>query len=138
METLIFDLKKQIIEALNLEDVTPDDIDTNAPLFVEGLGLDSIDALELIVLMEKQYGIKLEDPGKSKEIFRSVATMADYISKNRFCTGFGCRVYTRCTVQPAERRWSVALAGNHAFPPALRRGTFQHTGIAKNGRCGSR
>ena len=83
METLIFDLKKQIIEALNLEDVTPDDIDTNAPLFVEGLGLDSIDALELIVLMEKQYGIKLEDPGKSKEIFRSVATMADYISKNR-------------------------------------------------------
>ena len=49
METLIFDLKKQIIEALNLEDITPDDIDTNAPLFVEGLGLDSIDALELIV-----------------------------------------------------------------------------------------
>ena len=83
METLIFDLKKQIIEALNLEDITPDDIDTNAPLFVEGLGLDSIDALELIVLMEKQYGIKLEDPGKSKEIFRSVGTMADYITKNR-------------------------------------------------------
>ncbi|HPV87930.1 MAG TPA: phosphopantetheine-binding protein [Bacteroidales bacterium] len=83
METLILDLKKQIIEALNLEDITPDDIDTNAPLFVEGLGLDSIDALELIVLMEKRYGIKLEDPGKSKEIFQSVATMADHIQKHR-------------------------------------------------------
>ncbi|MDD2641757.1 MAG: phosphopantetheine-binding protein [Bacteroidales bacterium] len=83
MEELILELKKQIIEALNLEEITPDDIDTNAPLFVEGLGLDSIDALELIVLMEKNYGIKLTDPGKSKEIFKSVATMAEYIQANR-------------------------------------------------------
>ncbi|HKM30553.1 MAG: acyl carrier protein [Bacteroidales bacterium] len=82
MEQLILDLKKQIIEVLNLEDITPEDIDENAPLFVEGLGLDSIDALELIVLMEKQYGIKLEDPGKSKDIFRSIATMAEYIQAN--------------------------------------------------------
>ncbi|NLA15446.1 MAG: acyl carrier protein [Bacteroidales bacterium] len=82
MEHMILDLKKQIIEVLNLEDMTPEDIDDNAPLFVEGLGLDSIDALELIVLMEKQYSIKLEDPGKSKEIFRSIATMAQFIQEN--------------------------------------------------------
>ena len=58
MEELIVELKKQIIEVLNLEDVKPEDIDNDAPLFGEGLGLDSIDALELIVLMEKNYGIK--------------------------------------------------------------------------------
>ena len=76
-------LKKEIIDVLNLEDVTPDDIDNDAPLFGEGLGLDSIDALELIVLMEKNYGIKLQDPTKGKEIFQSISTMADYIAKNR-------------------------------------------------------
>ncbi|MBR6441840.1 MAG: acyl carrier protein [Bacteroidales bacterium] len=84
MEELILQLKKQIIEVLNLEDVRPEDIDENAPLFGnEGLGLDSIDALELIVLMEKNYGIRLQDPNQGKEIFKSVAVMADYISKNR-------------------------------------------------------
>ena len=83
MEELILNLKKQIIEALNLEDLTPDDIDANASLFGEGLGLDSIDALELIVLMEKNYGIRLKDPNEGKEIFKSVAVMADYISKHR-------------------------------------------------------
>ena len=83
MDELIYTLKQQIIEALNLEDMTPEDIDQNAALFGEGLGLDSIDALELIVLMEKNYGIKLKDPAQGKEIFKSVAVMADYISKNR-------------------------------------------------------
>ena len=83
MEELILKLKQEIIEALNLEDVKPEDIDENASLFGEGLGLDSIDALELIVLMEKNYGIKLSDPNQVKEIFKSVAVMADYISKNR-------------------------------------------------------
>lgn len=83
MEQLILQLKKEIIEVLNLEDITPDDIDANASLFGEGLGLDSIDALELIVLMEKNYGIKLKDPNEGKQIFQSVAVMADYISKNR-------------------------------------------------------
>ena len=62
MDELIYTLKQQIIEALNLEDMKPEDIDENASLFGEGLGLDSIDALELIVLMEKNYGIKLQDP----------------------------------------------------------------------------
>lgn len=83
MEELIEKLKEQIIEALNLEDVKPEDIDNDAPLFGEGLGLDSIDALELIVLIEKNYGIKLGNPAQGREIFKSVNTMADFISKNR-------------------------------------------------------
>lgn len=68
---------------LNLEDLKPEDIDENAPLFGEGLGLDSIDALELIVLMEKDYGIKLEDANQGREIFKSIATMAEYINEHR-------------------------------------------------------
>ena len=83
MENFIYELKKQIIEVLNLEDVTPEDIDNDAPLFGEGLALDSIDALELIVLIEKNYGIKLKDPAAGKEIFKSINVMADYIAKNR-------------------------------------------------------
>lgn len=83
MNTLIDQLKKQIIEALNLEDMTAQDIDSEAPLFGEGLGLDSIDALELIVLLEREYGIKLTNPAEGKEIFRSVTSIADFVSKNR-------------------------------------------------------
>ena len=83
MEEMILKLKQEIIEVLNLEDIKPEDIDNDAPLFGEGLGLDSIDALELIVLMEKNYGIKLQDPAKVKEIFKSINVMADYIQKNR-------------------------------------------------------
>ena len=83
MEELILKLKQEIIEVLNLEDVKPEDIDNDAPLFGEGLGLDSIDALELIVLMEKNYGIKLQDPAKGKEIFKSINVMADFIQNNR-------------------------------------------------------
>lgn len=83
MENLIKELKEEIIKTLNLEEVRPEDIDENAPLFGEGLGLDSIDALELIVLMEKSYGIKLQDPNQGKEIFKSIVTMAEYVQKNR-------------------------------------------------------
>jgi len=83
MEELILKLKQEIIEVLNLEDIKPEEIDNDAPLFGEGLGLDSIDALELIVLMEKNYGIKLQDPAKGKEIFKSINVMADFIQKNR-------------------------------------------------------
>ena len=71
MEDLILELKKEIIEVLNLEEVTPEDIDSDAPLFGEGLGLDSIDALELMMLMQKNYGIKIENSEKGKEIFQS-------------------------------------------------------------------
>jgi acyl carrier protein len=83
MEELIAQLKEQIIDALNLEDLTPADIADDAPLFGEGLGLDSIDALELIVLMERNYGIKLKEAAEGKAIFQSVRVMAEYIAKNR-------------------------------------------------------
>lgn len=83
MNELILKLKHEIIEVLNLEGVKPEDIDDKAPLFGEGLGLDSIDALELIVLLEKNYGIKISDPSEGKAIFASVETMADYITKHR-------------------------------------------------------
>lgn len=83
MEELIEKLKSEIIEVLNLEDIEPGDIDADAPLFGEGLGLDSIDALELIVLLEKNYGIKIEDPKDGKKIFFSVRTMAEYITEHQ-------------------------------------------------------
>lgn len=83
MEELILQLKNQIIEVLNLEEMAPEDIDADAPLFGEGLGLDSIDALELIVLLDRQYGIKLTNPAEGKEIFKSITSIADYVSKNR-------------------------------------------------------
>jgi len=83
MEKLINDLKEQIIEALNLEDYSVEEINADEPLFGEGLGLDSIDALELIVLLEKNYGIKLNDPEKGKEIFKSIRVLAEYINANR-------------------------------------------------------
>ena len=83
MGQLIEKLKQEIIEVLNLEDVGPDEIEPQAPLFGDGLGLDSIDALELIVLLEKNYGIKIDDPKKGKDVFYSVQTMAEFIEKNR-------------------------------------------------------
>ena len=83
MENLINDLKVKIIEILNLEDVSVGDIKNDDPLFGDGLGLDSIDALELIVLLDKEYGIKITDPKEGKTIIQSVEVMADYIEKNR-------------------------------------------------------
>lgn len=84
MEELVHELKEKIIETLSLEEMSADDIDADAPLFGEnGLGLDSIDALELIVLLEKQYGIKLDDPSQGKEIFKSVSTIAQYVARHR-------------------------------------------------------
>lgn len=82
MEQLIAKLKSEIIEVLNLSELSPDDIDENAPLFVEGLGLDSIDALELIVLLEKKYGLKLGTAEEGKKVLRTVRTMAEFISEN--------------------------------------------------------
>jgi len=72
MEELIEKLKVQIIEQLNLEDMEPEDIDAEESLFGEGLGLDSIDALELIVLLEKEYGIKIQNPKEGQKIFFSI------------------------------------------------------------------
>lgn len=83
MDALVNELKTKIIEALNLVDLKPEDIDADAPLFGEGLGLDSIDALELMLLLEKNYGIKLKNPAEGKEVFKSVRTMAEYIKANQ-------------------------------------------------------
>lgn len=83
MDELKHQLKQQIIEVLSLEEINPEDIVDSEPLFGEGLGLDSIDALELIVLMEKNYGIRLNNPAEGKAIFASLDTMADYIAQHR-------------------------------------------------------
>lgn len=83
MEALITKLKTEIIEVLNLTEMNPGDIDENAPLFVDGLGLDSIDALELIVLLEKKYGLKLGTAEEGKQVLRSVTSMAEFITANQ-------------------------------------------------------
>ena len=84
MDNLKEDLKKQIIEQLNLEDIQVADIADDALLFNDqGLGLDSIDALELIVLLEKYHGIQVTNPDEGKEAFLSINTMADYIHKRK-------------------------------------------------------
>ena len=83
MDELIDKLKQEVIQQLNLEDISAEDIDPDAALFGEGLGLDSIDALELIVLLEKNYGIKIEDPKDGKKIFFSIRTMAEYITEHK-------------------------------------------------------
>jgi len=84
MEQLINDLKLQIKEALHLEELSLEEFDENVPLFGEdGIGLDSIDILEIIVLLEKEYGIRLSNPKEGKAIFQSVKTIAEYVQANR-------------------------------------------------------
>ena len=83
MEALKQELKEKIIDILNLEDIKPEEINDGDALFGDGLGLDSIDALELIVMLDKDYGIKLADPKEGRAIFQSIDTMASYISENR-------------------------------------------------------
>ncbi len=79
MQDLKYTLKEQIIEELNLEDIKPEDIEDDAPLFGDGLGLDSIDALELVVLMEKYHGVKILDETVGKKVLASISSMAEYI-----------------------------------------------------------
>jgi acyl carrier protein len=83
MDELIEQLKAQVIEQLNLEDIDPEDINADDPLFGDGLGLDSIDALELIVLLEREYDIKIKDTSEGKKIFASLRTMAQYIQDHK-------------------------------------------------------
>lgn len=83
MEALKQELKEKIITILNLEDVNPEDINDTDALFGDGLGLDSIDALELIVMLDKDYGIKLSDPKEGKAIFQSINSMSAYITEHR-------------------------------------------------------
>ncbi|MGE6761300.1 phosphopantetheine-binding protein [Corallococcus interemptor] len=78
------EIKRLVIETLNLEDVKPDDIDPGAPLFVEGLGLDSIDALELGLALQKSYGVVLaSDSKENRRHFASVRALADFVSNHR-------------------------------------------------------
>ncbi len=80
IEDLILKLKKEIIDQLQLEGMTPEEVDPEAPLFgEEGLGLDSIDVLELVVLLDKNYGIKIRTPKEGSKIFYSIRTIAEYI-----------------------------------------------------------
>jgi acyl carrier protein len=84
MQQLELELKKLIVETLMLEDVAPDDIDPEAPLFVDGLGLDSIDALELSMAVNNAYGVKIEaDDETNRKIFGSVRALATYVHEHR-------------------------------------------------------
>jgi len=82
VEELIPLVKSGIIKQLNI-DMTPEALDENTALFGEGLGLDSIDALELIVMIDRDFGIKIGDPKEARKIFESVRVMAEYIQENR-------------------------------------------------------
>lgn len=83
MNTSTTDLKTKIIEALKLQDITPDQIADDAPLFGSGLGLDSIDALELVVMLEKNYGVVIKDIEQGRPAFRSVRSLAEFIDSKR-------------------------------------------------------
>jgi acyl carrier protein len=84
MNTLEREMKDLIVEALMLEDVTPDEIETDAPLFGEGLGLDSIDALELAIAIDRKYGVKIRaEDENTREIFRSVASLVAHVAAAR-------------------------------------------------------
>ncbi len=80
---LIEEIKRLIIDRLKLEEITPEDIDPDAPLFGEGLGLDSIDALELVIGLENQYGVSIPDAEVGKKVFQSVRTIAQYVIENQ-------------------------------------------------------
>jgi acyl carrier protein len=82
-DDLIAEVKNLIIDRLKLEEITVADIITDAPLFGEGLGLDSIDALELVIGLEKEYGVSIPDAEVGKKVFQSVRTIAQYIVDNR-------------------------------------------------------
>jgi len=81
--TSIREVKELIISTLNLEDITPDDIEDNAPLFRDGLGLDSVDAIELMVMIDNKFRIKLDNADVAKSIFESAKTLTDFINKDR-------------------------------------------------------
>ena len=84
MDSLEQELKQMIIEVLDLEDITPEDINAEEPLFVDGLGLDSIDALELGVALQKRYGVKIDaENEQTKSYFSSVKNLAKFVAENR-------------------------------------------------------
>jgi acyl carrier protein len=82
-ESLVEQLKKDIIEQLNLADINPDDIQPDTPLFGTGLGLDSIDSLEISVLLERKYKVKITDSAEGRKVFQSLRTIAEFIESKR-------------------------------------------------------
>lgn len=82
-EELILEFKNHLITYLNLLDTTPEDIKVDEPLFGGDLGLDSIDSVELIVLLDREYGIKIKNPADGRQILVDVNTIVDYIEANR-------------------------------------------------------
>jgi len=82
MSDLRTELKHKLVKTLDLQDVNPDDIDDDEPLFGEGLGLDSIDVLEIVVMIEQDYGIKIDNKELGQQVLRSIATLADYLEKH--------------------------------------------------------
>ncbi|MCH5599863.1 phosphopantetheine-binding protein [Niabella ginsengisoli] len=82
-EALKQQVKEQIVKFLNLNTVSPADIKDDEPLFGEGLGLDSIDSIELIVMLSREYGINIQDPKEGRKILTNVNTMVDYIEEHR-------------------------------------------------------
>ena len=83
IDEIVSRLQVLIIERLNLEGMTPEKLDPHGPLFGEGLGLDSIDSIELIVLLDREYGVKINDPKQGRDIFKSIHTMAEYVHAHR-------------------------------------------------------
>jgi acyl carrier protein len=83
MDELIEQLKTDIIEQLNLADVNPQDIDADTPLFGTGLGLDSIDSLEISVLLERKYGVKITNSAEGRKVFQSLRTIAEFVMEHR-------------------------------------------------------
>ncbi|OGR02085.1 MAG: acyl carrier protein [Deltaproteobacteria bacterium RIFOXYD12_FULL_50_9] len=83
MEELKQQLKEIIVRDLKLQDVKPADINDDAPLFEEGMGLDSLDAVEMVVLIQKHFGVQIEDMDEGKEAFRSINALAQFIMQRR-------------------------------------------------------
>lgn len=83
LDELIPKVKQMIIDSLRIEGMSPDEIDSDAPLFGDGLGLDSIDALQLVVAMEKDFGVVVPDAATGTKVFASVRSMAEYIAEQR-------------------------------------------------------
>jgi acyl carrier protein len=83
-ESIHSELKKLVVETLALEDTTPEEIETDAPLFGDGLGLDSIDALEIAMVLEERYGVTLnDDPEANQQTFESIRSLAAFVVESR-------------------------------------------------------
>ena len=82
LDELKQELKELLVENLSLEDITPAEIEDDTPLFGDGIGLDSLDGVEIVVMLQRHYGLDVKDMQKGKEIFQSINTLADYVMKN--------------------------------------------------------